>query len=257
MNQDAIKSEISVKWDTEAEYYDTYVSHGVQTESEKKLWTEAFNYVLPQDSRLRILDVGCGTGAMGIILSGTGHDVTGIDLSEKMMDEGRKKAETLRLPMIFQNGDAENPPFEEESFDVVINRHLLWTLPNPDTAIANWYRVLKPGGVLIVIDGQWDDGTLGTQIRRSLSRKIAGIVEKHPHGQTGYTDDIKEALPNIGGLPEGTAVEYISSAGFSDVCSRDLMGIRKNQHNRLPWYKRIAAGDSYYLISGKKAENTL
>ena len=86
--------------------------------------------------------------------------MTGLDLSEKMMDEGRKKTKERALSMTFLHGDAENPPFPDNHFDVVINRHLLWTLPNPETALKSWKRIIKPGGRVIIIDGLWNDKSI-------------------------------------------------------------------------------------------------
>ncbi|WOX55217.1 MULTISPECIES: class I SAM-dependent methyltransferase [unclassified Methanoculleus] len=251
MDDNAMKSHIAQTWSAEAGYYDNHVSHGVQTDEEKKLWMEVFSALLPGNA-LHILDVGCGTGAMGLILAGMGHTVAGIDLSEGMMAIGRKKAEEQNLPMTFLTGDAEHPPFEPETFDAVINRHLLWTLPHPETALASWHRVLKPRGVVMVIDGVWDDGSFGAKVRRGVSSGIARIVEAHPHGDKGYSDEVRAALPNLGGVPEETARRYLTDAGFGDIAVQDLARIRENQRKRLKWYEKINPRGTYYLISGRK-----
>lgn len=251
MDDNALKSHIAQTWSAEAGYYDTHVSHGIQTDDEKKLWIETFSVHLPGDA-LHILDVGCGTGAMGLILAEMGHTVSGIDLSEGMMAIGRKKAEERNLPMKFLAGDAERPPFEPETFDVVINRHLLWTLPHPDAALAGWHRVLKPRGVVMVIDGVWDDGSFGAKIRRRVSSGIARIVETHPHGEKGYSDEVRAALPNRGGAPEGIARRHLADAGFQHIMVQDLACIRENQRERLKWYQKINPRGSYYLISGTR-----
>lgn len=252
MNDSSIKSEIANSWNSEADYYDSHVSHGIQTEEEKELWIRAFETALPSGkSDLNILDVGCGTGAMGLLLSGMGHNVTGLDLSEGMMSIGRKKAEGSGLSMIFLSGDAENPPFGDNTFDCVINRHLLWTLPNPEVALDNWCRVIKTGGKVLVIDGLWDDGTLGTKVRRTFSQTIAKIVEKHPHGSL-YSDVLNLSLPNRGGVPEEKARDYFSRAGLADISIQNLINIRENQKKRLKWYQKLNNSWSYYLISGVK-----
>ncbi len=49
------------------------------------------------------------------------------------------------LSIDFQTGDAEHLPFEANTFDVVVSRNLVWTLPAPETAMREWHRVLKPG----------------------------------------------------------------------------------------------------------------
>lgn len=254
MDDSTIKSKISRTWDEKSGYYDYHVSHGIQTDEEKNLWKKAFLSALPGGQDLRILDVGCGTGAVGLILSEMGYAVTGIDLSEGMMQVGEEKAAKQNLSMVFQAGDAEYPPFEPESFDVIVNRHLLWTLPHPETALANWYGVLKPGGTVMVIDGVWDDGKLGTRVMRGISNTLARLLEPHPHGEKGYSPDVRELLPNLGGVAEDVARQYLADAGFTQITVLDLMHIREDQRRRMPWYQKITTNWSYYLVSGRKGE---
>ncbi|MCZ0860954.1 class I SAM-dependent methyltransferase [Methanocorpusculum sp. MG] len=250
MEDSEIKQGIIRKWDTSADQYDLHVSHGVKTEEEKQLWMDAFRTALPQGT-LRILDVGCGTGAMGLILAEMGHEVLGIDLSEGMMDVGRKKNEKCGLSMIFQKGDAEHPPFADDSFDVVVNRHLLWTLPHPDTALASWKRIIHPGGRIIVIDGVWDDGKTTTKIRREVSNSLGKIFDPLP-APAPYTAEVSSALPNLGGVPEYAARRYFADAGLADVTLENLMHIRDLQRKQLNWYQKISHHWCYYLISGTK-----
>ena len=252
MNDNDIKSGITQKWNSSADQYDSHISHGIQTEEEKKLWMDAFRSVLPKGP-LRILDVGCGTGAMGLILSEMGHDVVGIDLSENMMEVGRKKNKERNLSMLFLEGDAENPPFEDNIFDAVVNRHLLWTLPHPKIALASWKRVVKPGGKVIVIDGVWDDGKKMTKIRRSLSNFLGKIFDPMP-ASSNYSEEVSASLPNVGGVPDSAARNYFSEAEFSNVSLIDLIHIRNHQKKYLKWHQKIQCHWSYYLISGTKED---
>ncbi|MBP2132682.1 ubiquinone/menaquinone biosynthesis C-methylase UbiE [Methanomicrobium sp. W14] len=253
MDDISIKSEIENSWNTEADYYDSRVSHGVLTGEEKQMWIKAFESVLPKSSPpLKILDVGCGTGAMGLLLSEMGHEVTGIDLSVNMMSVGKKKAKKFNSKMIFQKGDAENPPFEDNTFDGVVNRHLLWTLPHPDTALKNWCRVIKPKGRVFVIDGVWNDQKISTRMKMKIGLSLENLIERSPHGESLYSKNLNESLPNCGGVPEDKAKEYFSNAGLSDIKVIDLSHIRRNQRKRLEWYERLYTSLSYYLICGEK-----
>jgi ubiquinone/menaquinone biosynthesis C-methylase UbiE len=251
MEDSEIKSGITGKWDNSAGQYDLHVSHGVQTKEEKVLWMEAFRKALPEGDRLSILDVGCGTGAMGLVLAEMGHSVTGIDLSWGMMEVGRKKNADRGLSMIFLEGDAENPPFADGSFDAVVNRHLLWTLPHPDVALASWKRVVRPGGRVIVIDGVWDDGKTTTKIRRTVSQVLSNVFDPLP-APSSYDEEVSAALPNLGGVPEDTARRYFADAGLTDISLEDLMHIREHQRRYLKWYQKINHHWCYYLISGTK-----
>lgn len=253
MDDEKIKSEIGSAWSEESEFYDTHVTHKISSDTEKKLWMDVFSSLIPEEKNLNVLDVGCGTGAMGLIFSEMGHNVRGIDLSDGMMNVGKKKAADLNFSMTFEKGDAENPPFDDNTFDVVVNRHLLWTLPHPETSIHNWYRVLKPYGVLMVIDGVWDDNSKINNLRKKISYKIASKKEKHPHGgKSRYSDELISYLPNKGGTSEEKAVLYFENAGFENIQVTELESITKEQRKYLTWYQKISPKSTYYLISGRK-----
>ncbi len=255
MEDNTMKSEIAERWTEGSNDYDSHVSHGIHSSEEKEAWIAALGSVLPKEP-LHVLDVGCGTGAMGLLLAEMGHTVSGIDLSEGMMAVGREKARAANLSMTFQEGDAENPPFADETFDAVINRHLLWTLPHPVTALENWYRVLRPSGSLIVIDGLWDDGSSISAMRRKLSMGIAKRVEEHPHGSHEYSAELRSTLPNIGGMPSEKVEELFKSIGLTDVRTKSLGEILSIQRKDLAWYAKIAPQSPYYLISGTKQKRT-
>lgn len=252
MEDSTVKAGSARAWDEESRYYDTYVSHGIHTDDEKNLWKGAFGTVLPSGLSLRILDVGCGTGAMGLLLAEMGHRVTGIDLSRGMMEIGEMKATQGNLPMTFQAGDAESPPFEPDSFDAIVARHLLWTLPQPQRALSNWYRIIRPGGVVMLVEGIWDDGRALTRVKRTFSGIMARLLEERPHGDRGYPSAIRKQLPFPGGVPEEKARQCLGVAGFERISSLDLMHIRENQYRRQPWYQRINTATSYYLMTGRK-----
>ena len=110
---------------------------------------------IPAGRRLKILDVGCGAGFFSILLAKEGHEVFGIDLTPDMIEHAEHMAAVLGLDATFRIMDAENPDFEPESFDVLVTRNLTWTLPHVEKAYREWYRILKPGGVLINFDADY------------------------------------------------------------------------------------------------------
>jgi SAM-dependent methyltransferase len=70
-------------------------------------------------------------------------------------------------------GDASSPPWQAGSFDVVLTRHVLWAMPDPEAALTGWIGLLAPGGRLILIEGRWSSGTgLG-------SAEVAELVLRH------------------------------------------------------------------------------
>ena len=96
----------------------------------------------------RVLDVGCGTGLMSAKLAATGRQVLGVDLSTAMVEHASRRS-SARLE--FLPGDAENLPLESAGFDAVVNLISFHHYPNPLKAIAEFRRVLRPGGRLILI----------------------------------------------------------------------------------------------------------
>ena len=83
-----------------------------------------------------------------------GHYCTGLDFSERMLGVARQCAAELKLYCTFVFGDAEAPPLSDATFDVVSSRHLLFNLPHPGVAIRHWFRLLKPGGRMILIGNE-------------------------------------------------------------------------------------------------------
>ena len=111
------------------------------------LWHQEITRHLPQNRKLKILDIGCGAGFFGILL-GQKHRVTGIDLTPEMIEAARSLAAAERSNAEFMVMDAEALDFADASFDAVISRNVMWNLPHPETAYREWLRVLKPGGLL-------------------------------------------------------------------------------------------------------------
>lgn len=119
-------------------------------------WKNIFKKNLPA-GKLKILDVGTGTGFFAAILSKLGHEVTGIDMSSKMLAEAEKNLCELNLSADFQKMNAQALDFADETFDAVVTRNLTWTLPDVKAAYREWRRVLKAGGVLMNFDSDYGD----------------------------------------------------------------------------------------------------
>jgi SAM-dependent methyltransferase len=87
-----------------------------------------------------------------LLLASQGYDVTAVDLSPGMLSRLRAKAEQRGLAIRAIEADALAPP--PGDFDAVVERHLLWTLPDPGTALAAWHKV-APRGRLVLVEGTW------------------------------------------------------------------------------------------------------
>ncbi len=150
---DPVKARVAAHWDRRAAHFDADFGHSIATPAERAAWDRILALVVPNRGPLDALDAGCGTGFLSLELAARGHRVTGVDFAPAMVAEARRKAAAEDLPVRFEEGDAEQLPFDAGSFDLVISRHVLWTLPHPERAIDEWIRVLRPGGRLAIIDG--------------------------------------------------------------------------------------------------------
>jgi ubiquinone/menaquinone biosynthesis C-methylase UbiE len=150
---DIVKQNVAAHWGKRAAHFDEDFGHSIRTLEERAAWDRVFALALGGRQGLEVLDVGCGTGILSLELAARGHNVTGIDFAPEMLALAKDKAAKAGASIRFQHADAENLPFGAASFDLVITRHVLWTLPHPEAAVSEWVRVLRPGGRLAVIDG--------------------------------------------------------------------------------------------------------
>ncbi|MFI1734369.1 class I SAM-dependent methyltransferase [Streptomyces acidicola] len=141
-----------VDWDTEAVTFDDEPDHGLRDPEVRQAWADRLAAWLPPRPA-DVLDLGCGTGSLSLLAAERGHRVTGVDLSPAMVDRARTKL--AGRAAAFLVGDAATPPVGEERFDVVLVRHVLWTLPDPERALRGWSALLRPGGRLVLIEGVW------------------------------------------------------------------------------------------------------
>ena len=154
-------------------------------------WLREINVHLPERKSLTILDVGTGTGFFAVLLAQQGHRVEGIDLTPAMLEEARIPAKQRNLDITFREMDAQNLDYPEDSFDVVISRNLTWTLPDPERAYAEWFRVLKPGGVLLNFDAEYAAHV------RSHSTQNRKVSPDSPYGHVGMTDALQQENDEI------------------------------------------------------------
>ncbi len=147
----------------------------------------------------RILDIGCGPGNSTNILSETGAKVTGIDFSQKMIDNA-----TISYPKInFKQADAESIPEEDNTFDVVIANYVVHHLPDPEKVFSEIARVLKP-------NGKFAFAVWGPKVEQSSIGAFVKAVSSHhelsdlPHGPLyGVTDyEVFNSLIEKAGLSD-------------------------------------------------------
>ncbi|MGP4045700.1 class I SAM-dependent methyltransferase [Streptomyces sp. 2A115] len=141
-----------IDWDAESASFDDEPDHGLRDPAVREAWAARLRGWLPPRPS-DVLDLGCGTGSLSLLASEERHRVTGVDLSPRMVDLARAKL--AGRDAAFLVGDAAAPPVGEQRFDVVLVRHVLWTLPDPGRVLAHWRGLLRPGGRLVLIEGVW------------------------------------------------------------------------------------------------------
>lgn len=191
-----------------------------------KRWQQELEAHLPQRTHLRILDVGTGTGFFPILLAEMGHLPQGIDLTPAMLREARAAAQQRGLSIPFLEMDAQNLGYGDGTFDVVLSRNLTWTLPEPEQAYAQWFRVLKPGGILLNYDAEY------ARHVRSHSTQNCQVAPDSPYGHVGMTQALQQECDNITleldvGKPRPAWDEGIlKEIGFRDVRVDAQLGSR-------------------------------
>ena len=98
-----------------------------------------------------VLEVAVGTG-LNLPFYAAGRDVVGIDLSPEMLAIARRRAVEAGRDVDLREGDAHDLGFDDESFDTVVSTYSLCNIPDPDRALGEMHRVLRPGGRLILVD---------------------------------------------------------------------------------------------------------
>lgn len=143
------------------------------------------------EGELNILDIGTGPGFFPLILSSDKRKVTGIDLTEAMVEQAREKLKKNNVNAQILAMDCQNTTFEDETFDVIICRNLVWTLSDPEKAYKEWYRLLKKGGRLLVFDGLWYGYIFFADLKKQHEERKAYVEEKYNAKVTPYGDPIE------------------------------------------------------------------
>jgi ubiquinone/menaquinone biosynthesis C-methylase UbiE len=95
-----------------------------------------------------VLDVGCGTGVVGLTATRLGARVTGVDLTPELIARAKENSALTGLAADWRQGDAEALPLPDASFDFVVSQFGHMFAPRPDVAVREMLRVLKPRGVI-------------------------------------------------------------------------------------------------------------
>jgi 2-polyprenyl-3-methyl-5-hydroxy-6-metoxy-1,4-benzoquinol methylase len=174
-------------------------------------WKEEIKKKLPI-AGLNILDVGCGCGFFSILLAELGHQVTGIDITQSMIEQGKLMLHGASEKINLLTMDAEKLTFDKESFDVVIARNVTWNLTNPKEAYKQWLSVLKSGGILLNYDAEYAKDHHKQQIN----------CAKHAHNQLSMEEldkchHIYHMLPISAQIRPEWDIQILEELGYKSI----------------------------------------
>jgi SAM-dependent methyltransferase len=226
-------------WDRDARTYDRSASHAVSDPIEAAAWRAALQRFLPPPPS-RVLDVGAGTGAISLLAAELGHRVTAVDLSPGMLDRARAKAEAQGLDVDFVVGPAEEPP--PGPFDAVIERHVLWTAPDPVASLRAW-REAAPVGRAVLFEGTWGATGPAGRLREAAIELVRRFHAMPPDHHAPYDPEILSALPLARLDSPRLIIEATSEAGWRAVRLYRLRDVEWAQRAGSPpvlgWLERV------------------
>ena len=183
----------------------------------------------------KILDVGCGTADLSIAFSDTGR-VTGCDFCHEMLVRGIRKVKehSSRFSINLLEADALALPFHDAAFDVVVSAFVLRNLADMRRGLDEMRRVLKPGGVLGILDFGMPRLTPVRQLYSFYFLKILPRIGQWISGESGPYQYLPSSVQNFPSA--GELKQKVGNAGFCDVRVRRLAlgvtilltGIREN-----------------------------
>ena len=218
-------------WDRDAATYDATVSHAISDPLESAAWRQAIRDALPEPPAT-VLDAGAGTGALSLLAAELGFEVTAFDLSAGMLAQAEAKAADRGLTerMRFVVGSVDAPP--AGPFDAVIERHVLWTVPDPVAALAAWRRVASR---LVLFEGVWGATDLASRAKDAAAEAIRRAMRTPPDHHAPYPEDVLRELP-LARLPSAVPlIEAVGDAGWRAVRIERLRDVEWAGRLHEPW----------------------
>ncbi|GHC65258.1 class I SAM-dependent methyltransferase [Limoniibacter endophyticus] len=254
-----IRDEIRAYWSERAATFDLSPGHEIFSEAERQAWQALILKHLGPGEGRRALDLASGTGVISHLMDDLGFQVTGLDWSEEMLALAREKAGKRGRSIRFLHGDAERCMEPDASYDVIICRHLVWTLIDPKACFVEWLRVLKPGGKVLVIDGDFVNvGRLETMLQ-VLGRLVARV--RQSPSETTAQAEMKQRFNAIlsqvhfsQGARANDVAALMAEAGFSSVAiDQDMKAVHREQAKHMGILRGLARQVQHrYAVVGTK-----
>jgi SAM-dependent methyltransferase len=219
-------------WDRDSHTYDDSASHSVSDPLEAAAWRAALRRALP-DPGAKVLDAGAGTGALSLLAAELGYDVTALDLSEGMLSKARAKAAANGIELTFVVGPAADPP--PGPFDAVMERHVVWTMPDPVKVLRAWLDVMVPGGRLVLFEGVWGADTRVQQVKDRAAEMLRRVLGVEDHHHAPYPADVLAQLPLARMTSPLPLIGMVHEAGWKAVRIQRLRDVEWASMQYEPW----------------------
>jgi demethylmenaquinone methyltransferase/2-methoxy-6-polyprenyl-1,4-benzoquinol methylase len=174
----------------------------------------------------RVLDVAIGTADLTIemVRRGKAQQVTGLDLSDKMMEIGKRKTERINANVEFVHGNAQQIPFEKETFDAVTCAFGCRNFQNLDEGLREMYRVLRPGGQVVILEFSYPSNVLVRALYVIYFTRVLPFIGRVvSRDKTAYTYLNKSVKSFCWGEE---FIRHMCEAGFNEPqCKALSMGI--------------------------------
>ncbi|CAH2405742.1 class I SAM-dependent methyltransferase [Mesorhizobium escarrei] len=239
----SLRDEIRDYWSDRAETFDLQVGHEIFSEQERAAWHALISRHVGPGAGRASLDLACGTGVISHLMHDLGFVVTGLDWSEAMLAKARAKAQNRSADIRFIMRDAERTLEDKASYDVIVTRHLVWTLLDPKAAFAEWFSLLKPGGKLLIIDGDFVSRNWATGLREIWEKLTAGKSRVSDNDGAVMARRHQNILARVyfsGGARAEEIVRLLAEAGFEQpVVDWKLGAIHRAQARQMSWPKAL------------------
>jgi ubiquinone/menaquinone biosynthesis C-methylase UbiE len=205
-------------------------------------------------SNQRVLDVAAGNGNATLAAARRFADVVSTDYVGALLEGGRRRAEADRLPVMFQEADAEALPFADASFDVVLSTFGVMFTPNQDKAARELLRVCRPGGKIGLAN--WTPESFIGQMFRVLGKyvpPVAGVAPPSLWGTKARLDTLFGSQAVVAAESRTFVFRYKSPAHWLEIF-RDYYGpVLKAFASLNPESRKALEKDLYALLDQNNA----
>jgi demethylmenaquinone methyltransferase/2-methoxy-6-polyprenyl-1,4-benzoquinol methylase len=219
--------EVASMFDGVARHYDR--TNDVLSAGNAVLWRVATVKAIGAGPADRVLDIAAGTGTSSVAIAARGAEVVALDFSHGMVEVGRERHPEIE----FVEGDAEQLPFDDATFDAVTISFGLRNVNRPKQALAEMHRVLKPGGRLVICEFSTPPFAPLRAAYRAYLRYGMPVLARAVSSNTpaySYLADSIDAWPE-----QQVLSQWLRGAGFTRVAHRNLtMGIVALHRGRKP-----------------------